>query len=294
MFAVVYSFNFFTSFFSKLYSFRNHNNQNTKYNNVNLKNFKLVYELSQSNRNNFKNKSIIFNLLTNNFYCCNFLFFFLTNKLNSNILPLSFIKNNQNFSLLPTKNFFNSFFFFPSNISQKQINKINLKNNDYNNIVLNFFSNISFFKNSQMSSNYKIKFSVSDFFKNLNGKTLNYINILFLRKNKVFNKGRYSRNRQYYRTGVYWCLYINIIAVIGIYFWFYRFNMNFGYLWWLLYAFICSFAFSRALSYNLINIKNLFFQIFNSFTWFFNIIFSFFLNTFSFLKSFFKSILNFI
>ncbi len=28
-------------------------------------------------------------------------------------------------------------------------------------------------------------------------------NILFLRKNKVFNKGRYSRNRQTYRTGVY-------------------------------------------------------------------------------------------
>jgi hypothetical protein len=27
--------------------------------------------------------------------------------------------------------------------------------------------------------------------------------ILFLRKNKIFNKGRYSRNRQYYRTGVY-------------------------------------------------------------------------------------------
>ena len=27
--------------------------------------------------------------------------------------------------------------------------------------------------------------------------------ILFLRKNKIFNKGRYSRNRQLYRTGVY-------------------------------------------------------------------------------------------
>jgi hypothetical protein len=120
------------------------------------------------------------------------------------------------------------------------------------------------------------------------------MNILFLRKNKVFNKGRYSRNRQYYRTGVYWCLYINIIAVIGIYFWFYRFNMNFGYLWWLLYAFICSFAFSRAMSYNLINIKNLFFQILNSFTWFFNIIFSFVSNIFLFLKSFLKSISSII
>lgn len=29
------------------------------------------------------------------------------------------------------------------------------------------------------------------------------LELLFLRKNKVFNKGRYSRNRQIYRTGVY-------------------------------------------------------------------------------------------
>jgi hypothetical protein len=27
----------------------------------------------------------------------------------------------------------------------------------------------------------------------------------FLRKSKLFNKGRYSRNRQTYRTGAYWC-----------------------------------------------------------------------------------------
>jgi hypothetical protein len=28
-------------------------------------------------------------------------------------------------------------------------------------------------------------------------------NINFIRKNKIFNKGRYSRNRQLYRSGVY-------------------------------------------------------------------------------------------
>ena len=37
----------------------------------------------------------------------------------------------------------------------------------------------------------------------LNINTKKLTNILFLRKNKVFNKGRYSRNRQFYRTGVY-------------------------------------------------------------------------------------------
>jgi len=29
------------------------------------------------------------------------------------------------------------------------------------------------------------------------------VTALFIRKNKIFNKGRYSRNRQLYRTGVY-------------------------------------------------------------------------------------------
>jgi len=92
-------------------------------------------------------------------------------------------------------------------------------------------------------------------------------NILYLRKPKVFNKGRYSRNRQYYRTGVYWCLYINIIAVIGIYFWFYRFTMNFGYLWWLLFIFIASFIVPKTIKYRLYNPLNLVNSITNDLIW---------------------------
>lgn len=58
----------------------------------------------------------------------------------------------------------------------------------------------------------------------------NYFNsFFFLRKTKIFNKGRYSRNRQLYKTGVYFCLYINILAIYAIYFLFYRFTFNFGY-----------------------------------------------------------------
>ncbi len=203
MFAVVYSFNFFSSLISKFFILNNNNNQSVKFNNLNSKNFKLIYELSQNNKNNFKNRSIFFVILINNFYYCNFLFFFLTNRFDLKSYNFSFIKNNQNFSSLTTKKTLHSFFFLPSNISYKQNNNENYKFNDYNNVILKFFSSISFFKHLTIISNYKIKFSVSDFFKNLNGKTLNYMNILFLRKNKVFNKGRYSRNRQYYRTGVY-------------------------------------------------------------------------------------------
>ena len=46
--------------------------------------------------------------------------------------------------------------------------------------------------------------------------------LAYIEMNKIFNKGRYSRNRQTYRTGEYWCLYINILAVLFFYFWFYK------------------------------------------------------------------------
>lgn len=55
------------------------------------------------------------------------------------------------------------------------------------------------------------------------------ININFIRKQRCFNKGRYSRNRQLYRTGVYWCFYLNIAALLGLNFLFYKFTINFTY-----------------------------------------------------------------
>jgi hypothetical protein len=58
------------------------------------------------------------------------------------------------------------------------------------------------FKN-KIDDSWVVKFSPSNFIKYINSLNLNKYNILYLRKAKVFNKGRYSRNRQYYRTGVY-------------------------------------------------------------------------------------------
>ena len=52
----------------------------------------------------------------------------------------------------------------------------------------------------------------------------------FLRKNKVYNKGRYSRCRQNYRTGVYLCMYLSIVSIFGLYYWFFKFSFNFSYL----------------------------------------------------------------
>lgn len=105
---------------------------------------------------------------------------------------------------------------------------------------------------SNMSSAFPTRFSPTNTVKYLTSWTTNALEVLFLRKNKVFNKGRYSRNRQFYRTGVYWCLYINIIAMVGLYFWFYRFVMNFGYLWWLLYLSLSSFVVAKAFNYRLL------------------------------------------
>jgi hypothetical protein len=76
-----------------------------------------------------------------------------------------------------------------------------------------------------------VKYSNTNVSKFLSPLDLNSFDMLFLRKSKIFNKGRYSRNRQFYRTGVYWCLYLSIILFTGLYYWFYHFIVNFGFFW---------------------------------------------------------------
>lgn len=60
---------------------------------------------------------------------------------------------------------------------------------------------------------------------NFKQERINYV----LRKTKSFNKSRYSRNRQYYRTGVFMCLWANIILVLGSYYLFFRLTLKFNY-----------------------------------------------------------------
>jgi hypothetical protein len=59
-----------------------------------------------------------------------------------------------------------------------------------------FSNTFSFFKNSV----YFPVYNLIKLFFSLNKKLYT---IFFIRKQKFFNKGRYSRNRQLYRTGVY-------------------------------------------------------------------------------------------
>jgi hypothetical protein len=69
-------------------------------------------------------------------------------------------------------------------------------NNSYNTII-----NSEFLTN--LKNTYKISFSASNIVKYISDKSVNNSIILYLRKNKIFNKSRYSRNRQTYRTGAY-------------------------------------------------------------------------------------------
>lgn len=247
-------------------------------------NFKLKYKLLKFFKSqNIKHLNNVFfsfyEIFLNNFYFNILIFIFSLKKID--FLNFLFFKNN-----------FISYFSNFTN-TNKTLNSLE---NNFSNLSYFKFNKIKFLKKFQyfdfknfFKINYLIKFSISDFFKYLNNTTLQSINILFLRKNKVFNKGRYSRNRQYYRTGVYWCLYVNIVAVVGLYFWFYRFNMNFGYLWWILYLFIFSLFFSRSYSLNVFGLKQTFVQIFSSFYWFTILINNFFFSIINFFFQFFKN-----
>jgi len=90
---------------------------------------------------------------------------------------------------------------------------------------------------------------------------------MFLRKNKIFNKSRYSRNRQLYRTGVYLCLFINAIFVYFYIFSFYRFSFVFGYFWLGIGLLIISMTLGRAMKYRFYNPLNLYSELIEFNSW---------------------------
>lgn len=144
------------------------------------------------------------------------------------------------------------------------------------------------------NSYYPVRFNESSTNKFIELNKLSDYSFFFIRKNRIFNKGRYSRNRQTYRTGVYWCLWFNILSVYGLYFIFYRVTFNFGFLWLPLAVFFGSFIFSRVLKYNFFNLNYIITEINKFVIWvslIYNDIYNFFQKLFFFyFKNF--SILN--
>jgi hypothetical protein len=247
---------------------------------LNKKNLPISVKKSRDNNLSSKNKSFnIFYSNLSNKLDNNLIYYFILKKIilqnNNNkkfflvesfyfILSYTLVNANrfENIKLVYNNNFFN-FQQINNLINTKSLKSINQFQNyttDELNIkkIRNIFNKVSFLPKVKLNNLYKnilIKFNSTSIDRLLNNSQI--YNILFIRNFKVFNKGRYSRNRQYYRTGVYWCLYINIVAVVGMYYWFYRFTMNFGYLWWLFYFFILTFFFSKFIKYSSsLNIKN--------------------------------------
>ncbi len=112
------------------------------------------------------------------------------------------------------------------------------------------------------------KYSSSTVHKYLSVSDLNNFEFQFLRKNKVYNKGRYSRTRQNYRTGVYLCMYLSVMSLFGLYYWFYKFSFNFTYLWWFFIAFVASFFLPKVVKYRLYEPTTLLSKIYELFKWF--------------------------
>ena len=116
------------------------------------------------------------------------------------------------------------------------------------------------------------KFSSFSMGKYINIYQVRNFELQFLRKNKVYNKGRYSRCRQNYRTGVYMCMYLSIVSIFGLYYWFFKFSFNFTYLWWLFISFIGSFFLPKIIKYRLYEPINLINKFFDFFRWAFLVI----------------------
>lgn len=315
-------------FLKKVYIFFKKNNF---FKNISFADFIILQAFFLKKYFNFLNINFYKNTNINNFIKLNFLFFYF----NKNALNFKNYKLNLNYYNDWYLYLFNNFNKFEKiNINSNDLNKLKIKklnyikntiklySNSYKFNSLNFFKKNNFFNNLSNYVNFNFVDLKSSFFKKINfnnnffkniyislpirfsnssvNKYINFSNIpnysfFYLRKNKIFNKGRYSRNRQLYRTGVYWCLWLNIMIVYGLYFLFYRFSFNFGYLWFGLAILIFSTIFSKVFKYKFYNIFFLINEFFKLYVWF-NLIFkNFLINLKIFLKNFkFKNNLNLI
>lgn len=127
------------------------------------------------------------------------------------------------------------------------------------NSVLHFKKNLSTLSINKINQNLKTIFPIRWYTKIHNSIVNSSKNniILYLRAARHFNKGRYSRNRQLYRTGVYWCIWLNVVIVYGLHFYFYRVTFAFGYMWFPLGLMILTIFSSRLYKYRYYNINQL-------------------------------------
>lgn len=76
---------------------------------------------------------------------------------------------------------------------------------------------------------------------------MNLINIFinYSRKNRIFNKNRYSRNRQNVRVIFFFAIYFNILIIYVVFSLFYNIIPLLSYNWWFFWLFLLSFFYSN-------------------------------------------------
>lgn len=309
--------NFFKNFMSKSWKFSNTNNkQMFLYNLFNFiffcqnnfyffLTFKHFFKISKRNFVKFNFlflytlKSIKNNTTVNYYYLDNVFNWFSFNSdsfgFDKSVVNSTVTDTNSSYLANFSRKYNNTYKLNFDHLFNNQIFFKNIKKIFLNDVVFNFkfLNNNLFNMNKNLLNSLKINFSESSTNKHIDvtnnfTKRSNYL-FFFLRKNKIFNKGRYSRNRQTYRTGFYWCLWVNIFAIYGLHYLCYRFTFAFGYLWLPLIIFFGSFIFSRMLKYNFHNFNYIFSELNALVNWF-----GFLLNNFLIvLKNFLKSLYMF-
>jgi hypothetical protein len=207
-----------------------------------------VTELASAKVNFFFLNLILSFLCANSFF--NFLNFFLSKKLKVSYLLMLVIKvlivavaNGPFVSNLFFLNFykFSDFFFYKKMVFTPAAS--------YSFFFKSFFvRSSSFFLKRADELHLASKIKKSNFKKKVEGTPVavdsavpSYLFLMssffskdkkffFLRNNEIYNKSRYSRNRQTYRTGVFWCIWLTVLTVIGLYFYFYVFLIKFTYI----------------------------------------------------------------
>ena len=114
----------------------------------------------------------------------------------------------------------------------KEKNEKNLILKKKNINFLNYFINLNKKKNI-------IKTEINSYFFKTNTELKQ--NFIYLKKNKIYNKSKFARNKQTYRTGVFLCIWLTVLTVLGLYFYFYLISIKFTFIIIIFFSFIFSF-----------------------------------------------------
>ena len=157
--------------------------------------------------------------------------FFLDENNNSNLKNYTITsqskKNNLNFSSEYLKQLFKETKYTNKFESQKKINNENFFNSNLN---FNYnYTTINEIYPYRLRENFNLNYLVPE-------KINNFFKFKFEEDDN--NKGKLPRNKQNYRTGVFLCIWLTVITVLGLYFYFYFLLIKYSYLFFLFIIFI--------------------------------------------------------